>query len=67
MAVLFIPVLGFLLFEAKSAYEYSVTFYIVVMLIALEVHFTVFFQKMNSLRSLIANYQEFIAKRKLWF
>lgn len=59
-----ISLAGFFCLKANSAYEYSISFYMLISVMAITVHFTVFLQKMGSIAKLIENYQEFIKKRK---
>lgn len=59
-----IPVLGFLIFQAKSAYDFSISFYILNTTLGNVVYYAVFFQKMGAIRHLIEKYEIFIAKRK---
>lgn len=62
-----ISVAGYFFFEANSAYEYSVSFYMMITFIANAAYVTVFFHNMRSFLKLIKNYEEFIDKRKRCF
>lgn len=59
-----IPIGGYFFFEASSGYEYANCFYVLITLLAMIVHFSVFYCKMGSFVALCENYAEFINKRK---
>lgn len=59
-----IPVMGFLFVKAKTSYEYSISFYILITTVCMTVHFMVYVDKLGSIPILIENYQDFIGKRK---
>lgn len=52
------------IFNAKSAYEYTNSFYISITTLGVVVTLTVLLYKMRAIRNLIENYEQFIAKRK---
>lgn len=62
-----IPASGFLFFEAESAYEYSVTFYVSITMAMPTVAYIIFLYRMRSIINLIENFQVFIDKRKCGF
>lgn len=64
LAGMIIPSMGFFIFKAQSAYDYSSTFFISITMISGLIYLTVVFYKMNSIRNLIVQYQEIIEKRK---
>lgn len=64
MTGIFFPVTGFLLFKATSAYEYSMSFYISIVMLGMTVYCTVFILKMGSIVMLIEKFEEFIGKRE---
>lgn len=66
LAGMIIPTFGFLLFKAKSAFEYSNTFYISITLATAGVAYIIYLYRMKAIINLIENCQEFIEKRKCW-
>lgn len=61
---IFVPVTLFFFVEASSAYEYSDSFYMISVSIAMTIYFTEFFKNIGPLLKLVENYEKFIAKRK---
>lgn len=64
VAGMLIPLMGFFLFKATSAYEYSVSFYMSIVMITMTTYCSVLIYKMGSIVKLIEKYEEFIKKRK---
>lgn len=62
-----IPVAGFLIFNAKSTYEYSNSFYVLISMIAITIQVTIFYHKVGAIRNLIGIYEKFVEKRKRRF
>lgn len=64
VAGMFFPIASFFLFKATSAYEYSVSFYLSVVMVTMTVYCVVLIYKMGSIAILIEKYGEFVGKRK---
>lgn len=67
VAGMFFPITAFLLFKAKSAYEYSVSFYLSVVMVTMTVYCVVLIYKIGSIVKLIESYEDFVGKRKPQF
>lgn len=64
VAGMFFPITAYLLFRATSAYEFSVSFYLSVVMVTMTVYCVVLIYRMGSIVVLIEKYEEFIGKRK---
>lgn len=65
VAGMFFPITAFLLFKATTAYEYSISFYLSVVMVTMTVYYVVLIYNMGSIIRLIENYEAFVGKRKL--
>lgn len=61
---MFIPLTGFLIYKAKSYYEYSLSFYMNVVVLTMAVFCAVMIYKMGSIVKLIESFEEFVKNRK---
>lgn len=61
---MFIPVMGFLIMKARSYYDYSLSFYMTVVVLTMVVFVTVLIYKIGAIVMLIEKYEEFIKNRK---
>lgn len=69
VTAMFTPVSGFMLFKATSTYEFSISFYMSMISIAMAVYCAVLISKMGTLVKLIERFEEYIENRKAiwWF
>lgn len=65
--VMLVPIAGFFIFKAESAYEYSTTAYMALTLASVILQLIIFLYKTESFRNLIGNYEQFIEKRERHF
>lgn len=66
VAGMFIPLMGFLLFNATTAYEYSISFYLSIVMITMTTYCAVLIYKIGSIFELIGKYKKFTENRKRW-